>query len=134
MLYRTYRPTTWDQVVGQMHVVRTLQGALKTDRVGHAYLFSGPRGTGKTTLARIFAKAVNCTGKEKPCDKCESCLSINEGRAMDLVEIDAASNRGIDDVRALKETAGTAPAAAAHKVFIIDEVHMLSKDAFNALL
>lgn len=121
MLYRTYRPTTWDEVVGQEHVVRTLQGALKSGRIGHAYLFAGPRGTGKTTMARIFAKAI-------------MGLKVDEEAGMDLVEIDAASNRGIDDVRALKETAGTAPALASHKIFIIDEVHMLSKDAFNALL
>src|SRR6185436_18184209 len=112
MLYRTYRPTTWDQVIGQDHVVRTLQGALKSGRVGHAYLFAGPRGTGKTTIARIFARAI-----------------MDRESELDLIEIDAASNRGIDDVRALKETAGTAPSLASHKVFIIDEVHMLSKDA-----
>lgn len=135
MLYRQYRPTTWDEIVGQEHVVRTLQGALKTGRVGHAYLFAGPRGTGKTTMARIFAKAINCEDRKKrPCDACDSCAVINDGRAMDLIEIDAASNRGIEDVRALKETAGTAPSSASHKVFIVDEVHMLSKDAFNALL
>lgn len=150
MLYRTYRPTTWEQVIGQEHVVRTLTGALKSGRVGHAYLFAGPRGTGKTTLARIFAKAINCADAQSassiidsrktnrdtfpPCDKCSSCTAINNGNSMDLIEIDAASNRGIDDVRALKETAGTAPSAASHKIFIVDEVHMLSKDAFNALL
>ncbi len=135
MLYRTYRPQTWDQVVGQEHVVRTLQGALASGRVGHAYLFTGPRGTGKTTLARIFAKAIQCENpKKRPCNTCRFCTDINESRSMDLVEIDAASNRGIDDVRELKEAAGTAPSAASHKVFIIDEVHMLSKDAFNALL
>lgn len=135
MLYRTYRPTTWDQVIGQEHVVRTLQGALASGRTGHAYLFAGPRGTGKTTMARIFAKAITCSDpKKKPCDTCTYCTLINNGQAMDLIEIDAASNRGIDDVRQLKETAATAPAIASHKVFIIDEVHMLSKDAFNALL
>ncbi|HXK36890.1 MAG TPA: DNA polymerase III subunit gamma/tau [Candidatus Paceibacterota bacterium] len=135
MLYRQYRPRTWDQVIGQEHVVRTLQGALKADRVGHAYLFAGPRGTGKTTLARILAKAVNCTDTKKhPCDACHSCKAIAQGASLDVVEIDAASNRGIDDVRGLKETAGTAPASSPKKVFIVDEVHMLSKDAFNALL
>jgi DNA polymerase III subunit gamma/tau len=135
MLYRVYRPTTWDEVVGQEHVVRTLQGALAAARIGHAYLFSGPRGTGKTTLARIWAKAINCTAKAgQPCGKCISCTTMDEGRSLDLIEIDAASNRGIDDVRQLKETAGTAPTAAMRKVFIVDEVHMLSKDAFNGFL
>ncbi|HXV26598.1 MAG TPA: DNA polymerase III subunit gamma/tau [Candidatus Paceibacterota bacterium] len=137
MLYRRYRPQSFSEVVGQDHVVRTLRGALSSGRVGHAYLFAGPRGTGKTTLARIMAKAVNCTNRGKtqdPCNRCESCAAMNEGRSMDLVEIDAASNRGIDDVRALKESAGTAAAGGAHKVFIVDEVHMLTKDAFNALL
>jgi DNA polymerase-3 subunit gamma/tau len=117
MLYRTYRPETWEQIVGQEHIVRTLRGALSSDRIGHAYLFAGPRGTGKTTIARIFARAI-----------------MSDESEFDLIEIDAASNRGIDDVRALKETAGTAPAIANRKVFIIDEVHMLSKEAFNALL
>ena len=121
MLYRTYRPTTFSEVVGQEHVVRTLQGALASGRIGHAYLFAGPRGTGKTTIARIFAKAA-------------MGLKADGDPGMDLVEIDAASNRGIDDVRQLKETAAVSPAMMPYKVFIIDEVHMLSKDAFNALL
>ncbi len=135
MLYRQYRPTTWDEVVGQAHVVRTLQGALKSGHIGHAYLFAGPRGTGKTTLARILAKAINCTAKSgRPCGTCEFCTAMEHGALMDVIEIDAASNRGIEDVRSLKETAATAPSAASHKIFIIDEVHMLSRDAFNALL
>jgi DNA polymerase-3 subunit gamma/tau len=135
MLHRQYRPTTWDEVVGQTHVVKTLKGALASERVGHAYLFAGPRGTGKTTLARILAKAANCTAtKAQPCNSCDACEAVATGTALDVIEIDAASNRGIDDVRELKETAGTAPAALARKAFIIDEVHMLSKDAFNALL
>ena len=121
MLYRTYRPATWSEVVGQEHVVRTLQGALSSGRIGHAYLFAGPRGTGKTTVARIFAKAA-------------MGLKPDGDPGMDLVEIDAASNRGIDDVRQLKETAASSPALMPYKVFIVDEVHMLSKDAFNALL
>lgn len=135
MLYRTYRPTNWDEVVGQVHVVRTLQGALEADRIGHAYLFAGPRGTGKTTLARIFAKAINCTAKEgKPCGKCSSCGTIEEGRSMDLIEIDAASNRTIDDMRTLKETIGASPTASRYKVYLIDEAHMITKEASNAFL
>lgn len=135
MLYRTYRPKTWDEVVGQEHVVRTLRGALESGRTGHAYLFAGPRGTGKTTLARIFAKAINCTGKgTRPCGKCDSCGSIDEGRSMDLVEIDAASNRTIDDMRTLKETIGVAPTASKYRVYLIDEAHMITKEASNAFL
>jgi DNA polymerase III subunit gamma/tau len=135
MLYRTYRPTTWDEVVGQDHVVRTLKGALDSGRTGHAYLFAGPRGTGKTTLARIFAKAINCEAKSnRPCGKCASCMSIDEGRSMDLIEIDAASNRTIDDMRTLKETIGVAPTASKYKVYLIDEAHMITKEAANAFL
>lgn len=137
MLYRRYRPQTFSEVVGQEDVVRTLRGALATDRVGHAYLFAGPRGTGKTTLARIMAKAVNCekrTNDGDPCNKCESCMAMNEARSMDMIEIDAASHRGIDEIRALKESAATASTGGSYKVFIIDEVHGLTKDAFNALL
>lgn len=137
MLYRKYRPQTFKEVVGQEHVVKTLQGALVSGRVAHAFLFAGPRGTGKTTLARIFAKAINCPKRAKdgnPCDACQSCLAVNQGRSLDLVEIDAASNRGIDEIRALKESAQVASLGGGHKVFILDEVHMLSKEAFNALL
>ncbi|MCC6934191.1 MAG: DNA polymerase III subunit gamma/tau [Candidatus Yanofskybacteria bacterium] len=135
MLYRTYRPTTWSEVVGQEHVVRTLQGALETERIGHAYLFAGPRGTGKTTLGRLFAKALNCTAKSrKPCGSCDSCVSIEEGRSMDLIEIDAASNRTIDDMRELRENIGAAPTASKYKVYLIDEAHMITKEAFNAFL
>ncbi len=135
MLYRTYRPTTWDEVVGQEPVVRTLQGALASGRLGHAYLFAGPRGTGKTTIARIFARAINCTAKSnRPCGKCDSCVSIGEGRSMDLIEIDAASNRTIDDMRTLKETIGVSPTASAYKVYLIDEAHMITKEASNAFL
>jgi len=135
MLYRTYRPTTWNAVVGQEHVVRTLQGALKSERLGHAYLFAGPRGTGKTTIARIFARAINCTAKkDRPCGVCESCVSIDEARSMDLIEIDAASNRTIDDMRTLKETIGVSPTASAYKVYLIDEAHMITKEASNAFL
>lgn len=137
MLYRKYRPQTFTQVVGQEHVVKTLKGALMTGRIGHAYLFTGPRGTGKTTLARIFAKALNCAklGKDgDPDNSCSSCVVANEGRSMDLIEIDAASNRGIDEIRNLKESALVAAPSGGYKVFVIDEVHMLTKDAFNALL
>lgn len=137
MLYRKYRPRTFSEVVGQEHVVKTLQGALTTNRIGHAYLFSGPRGTGKTTIARILAKSLNCTNLKQdgnPDDKCDFCTAINEGRSLDLIEIDAASNRGIDEIRNLKESALVAAPSGKYKIFIIDEVHMLTKDAFNALL
>ncbi len=137
MLYRKYRPQTFAQVVGQEHVVKTLKGALSTGRIGHAYLFTGPRGTGKTSLARIFAKALNCAKRGKdgdPDNSCPSCTVTNEGRSLDLIEIDAASNRGIDEIRNLKESASVAAPSGGYKVFVIDEVHMLTKDAFNALL
>ncbi len=139
MLYRKYRPQYFEQVVGQEHVVKTLQGALETGRVGQAYLFAGPRGTGKTTLARILAKAVNCAqygtkNASLPCNKCAQCVAVNAGTSLDLIEIDAASNRGIDEIRNLKESAVVSAASGGHKVFLIDEVHMLTKDAFNALL
>lgn len=136
-LYRKYRPQSFDQIVGQEHVVRTLQGALTGGRTGHAYLFAGPRGTGKTTIARIFAKAVNCAKRAKdgnPDNSCSFCVAVNEGRSLDLIEIDAASNRGIDEIRNVKESAGVAALGGGYKTFLIDEVHMLTKDAFNALL
>jgi len=135
-LYRKYRPRTFSEVVGQEHVVRTLAGALSTGRVGHAYLLTGPRGTGKTTLARIFAKVLNCKKVKngEPCNQCDSCLAANQGNFLDLIEIDAASNRGIEEIRNLKDSAQVASMAGGYKIFIIDEVHMLTKDAFNALL
>ncbi len=135
-LYRKWRPRTFDELVGQKHVVRTLHNALVSGRVHHAYLFAGPRGTGKTTTARLLAKAVNCLApeEERPCNACEICVAINEGRLLDLIEIDAASNTGVDDVRELRERVGFRPNEARYKVYVIDEVHMLSNAAFNALL
>lgn len=135
--YRVWRPALWDEVVGQDHVVQTLRNAIITDRVAHAYLFAGPKGTGKTTSARLLAKAVNCleADKEKqPCNQCENCLAVNEGRFLDLIEIDAASNTSVDDVRELRDKINFAPSQGNYKVYIIDEVHMLSTSAFNALL
>lgn len=135
--YRKYRPHNFDNLLGQEHVHDTLVNALKIDRVAHAYLFSGPRGTGKTSTARLMAKALNCSDLKdgfEPCDKCEFCLDINEGRLIDLIEIDAASNRGIDEVRDLNEKIKFSPTRAKYKIYIIDEVHMMTKEAFNALL
>src|SRR3990167_2519816 len=136
LLYRKYRPQKFSEIVGQEHVVKTLQGALESGRVGHAYLFTGSRGTGKTSLARVFAKTLNCADKKsnEPCNDCHYCLSANQGNLLDLIEIDAASNRGIDEIRNLKDSALVAAPSGGYKVFIIDEVHMLTKDAFNALL
>ncbi len=136
-LYRKYRPRNWDEVVGQEHIVQTLKNAIAADRVGHAYLFAGPRGTGKTTLARLLAKAANCLAEDRakrPCNECENCRAVNENRFLDLIEIDAASNTGVDDVRDLREKINFAPSRGRFKIYIIDEVHMLSTAAFNALL
>lgn len=136
-LYRTWRPALWDEVVGQDHIVQTLKNAVAMGRLGHAYLFGGPRGTGKTTSARLLAKAANCLAEdpaERPCNKCDNCLAVNEGRFLDLIEIDAASNTSVDDVRELRDKINFAPSQGKYKVYIIDEVHMLSTSAFNALL
>lgn len=135
-LYRKWRPQTFDKVVGQEHIVRTLRNALTSGRIHHAYLFTGPRGTGKTTCARLLAKAVNCLSPEdqRPCNECAICQAVNERRLLDLIEIDAASNTGVDDVRELRERISFRPNEARYKVYVIDEVHMLSNAAFNALL
>lgn len=136
-IYRKYRPKGWSEVVGQEHVVRTIRNAIVQDRVAHAYLFAGPRGTGKTTLARILAKAANCLAEDRdlrPCNECEYCRAVNENRFLDLIEMDAASHTGVDDVRELRDKIGFAPSQGRSKVYIVDEVHMLSTPAFNALL
>ncbi len=135
-LYRKWRSQTFEEVIGQEHVTQTLRNALRDGRIAHAYLFSGPRGTGKTSTARILAKALNCTGPEdeRPCNRCPTCVAINEGRMLDLIEIDAASNNSVDDIRDLREKVGFRPSEGRYKIYIIDEVHMLSSSAFNALL
>ncbi|MBS1248592.1 MAG: DNA polymerase III subunit tau [Chloroflexi bacterium] len=137
VLYRKWRPQTWDEVVGQEHVITTLRNAVSAGRISHAFLFSGPRGTGKTSTARLLAKAANCLDEDlssRPCNQCDHCLSINRGDFLDLIEIDAASNNGVDDVRALRDKINFSPNRGRYKVYIIDEVHMLSTEAFNALL
>lgn len=135
-LYRAWRPQTFNDVIGQEHITQTLQNALREGRFSHAYLFTGPRGTGKTSTAKIFAKAVNCehglTGE--PCNQCRVCKGITDGSVMDVVEIDAASNRGVEEIRDLREKVKFTPTETKYKVYIIDEVHMLTTEAFNALL
>jgi len=137
VFYRKWRPQTLTEVVGQEAITQTLHNALSSHRISHAYLFCGPRGTGKTSTARILAKAVNCLtsgGNDEPCNSCSMCQAVSEGRALDVIEIDAASNTGVDDIRSLREKVNYAPNQARYKVYIIDEVHMLSNSASNALL
>jgi DNA polymerase-3 subunit gamma/tau len=133
---RKYRPKTFSEVIGQEPIVKTLKNALRTGHLSHAYLFSGTRGTGKTTLARILAKALNCSDRqgEEPCNLCSSCQEIMQGSSLDVIEIDGASNRGIEDMRQITENAGYATTSGKTRIYIIDEVHMLTKEAFNALL
>lgn len=136
-LYRKYRPKDFEEVAGEKEIITTIKNSLKENRVAHAYLFTGPRGVGKTTTARLIAKGLNCINNgitDNPCNECENCLSIDKGNFIDLNEIDAASNRGIDEIRALKDKINYQPVKGRKKVYIIDEVHMLTKEAFNALL
>jgi len=136
VLYRKYRPQNFSEIIGQEHVVKTLTNAISNGMISHAYLFSGPRGSGKTTIARLFAKAINCQNLKKyePCNQCSSCLEINQQRAMDLIEIDAASHRGIDEIRELRDNVRFVPTKSKYKIYIIDESHQLTKEAANALL
>ena len=134
VLYRKYRPDNFSSIVGQDYMVSILKNAIKTEKISHAYIFSGPRGTGKTSTAKVFAKAINCLNptNEGPCNECDSCLHFKENA--DIIEIDAASNNGVDEIREIINNIKLAPAYSKYKVYIIDEVHMLSTSAFNALL
>jgi len=136
VLARKWRPQVFEDVIGQEHITQTLVNAIRTDRLAHAYIFGGPRGVGKTSVARIFAKAINCAEGEPgiPCNQCRSCREITEGNSVDVQEIDGASNRGIDEIRELRENAKYMPSASRYRIYIIDEVHMLTLPAFNALL
>jgi DNA polymerase-3 subunit gamma/tau len=136
-LYRKWRPREWNEVIGQEPIITTLKNAVASQHVAHAYLFAGPRGTGKTTTARLFAKAINCQAEDmkiRPCNQCQLCVAVNESRMLDLIEIDAASNTSVDDVRELRDKVNFSPSLGKYKIYIIDEVHMLSTAAFNALL
>ncbi len=136
VLYRKYRPQGFSEFTAQNHVIQTLKNEIESGKIAHAYLFSGHRGTGKTTMARLFAKAINCQNRKgfEPCNECTSCLEISKGSAVDIIEIDAASNRGIDDIRSLRDSIRYKPNLLKYKVIILDEAHQLSKDAANALL
>ena len=135
-LYRKYRPKSFDDVVGQKVIIKTLTNSIVNDKISHAYLFTGPRGTGKTSIAKILAKIVNCESLENttPCNKCVSCTQINNKQNTDIIEIDAASNNGVDEIRELRDKVSLVPSFGKYKVYIIDEVHMLTTAAFNALL
>ena len=135
-LYRKYRSQRFDEMVGQEVVARTLKNAIITEQISHAYLFSGPRGTGKTSAAKIFAKAINCPNQTdgEPCNICEICQAVTNGSLEDVIELDAASNNGVDEIRDIRDKSTYAPSRAKYKVYIIDEVHMLTTGAFNALL
>ena len=135
-LYRRYRPQNFDEIVGQEKVVEIIKNQIRLNKIGHAYLFTGVRGTGKTSIAKIFAKAINCRNNKdgNPCLNCKECLSISDGANVDIIEMDAASNNGVDDIRLIKEQTDFLPTNLKYKVYIIDEVHMLSGGAFNALL
>lgn len=135
-LYRKYRPNLFDKIVGQEHITRTLQNQIKNDQIGHAYLFCGSRGTGKTTTAKVFARAINCLNPKNgsPCGECEVCKALKENNAIDIIEIDAASNNGVEEIRDLRDKVKYPPTVGKYKVYIIDEVHMLTTSAFNALL